>query len=49
MEAMIAECEQAFAEANAWTGNYRRRLRMAEDSLLEMARERLRGSVQALE
>ncbi|HZC03416.1 MAG TPA: hypothetical protein VE844_19310, partial [Gammaproteobacteria bacterium] len=44
MDAMIAECERALAEADAWTSQHRRRLRMAEDSLLRTAHECSRGS-----
>jgi argininosuccinate lyase len=45
MDAMIAECERALAEADAWTSQHHRRLRLAEDSLLRTAHERSRGSV----
>jgi argininosuccinate lyase len=40
VEAMIAQCEQALVEADAWTSQHRRRLRMAEDSLLQTAQTR---------
>ena len=39
MDAMLAECEQALAETNAWISDCRTRLRMAEDSLLRTAEE----------
>ena len=44
MDAMIAECERALADADAWTSQHHRRLRMAEDSLLRTAHECSRGS-----
>ena len=44
VEAMIAECERALAEADAWTRTCGRRLQMAEDSLLRTARECSRRS-----
>jgi argininosuccinate lyase len=44
VNAMIAGCERTLAEADAWTGRHRRRLRRAEDALLQTARERSRGS-----
>lgn len=40
MEAMIAECGRALAEADGWAGTCRRRLRMAADTLLRTVRER---------
>ena len=44
MDAMIAQCERAFAETDEWASDRRRRLRMAEDALLRMARECSHGS-----
>ncbi len=44
MEAMIAECEQALAETNAWASRHRGRLQMAEDALLRTARACVLGS-----
>jgi argininosuccinate lyase len=39
VEAMIDECERVLAEAKDWACQHRHSLRMAEDSLLRMARE----------
>ena len=44
VDAMIAQCEQILAKADAWTSDCRRQLQMAEDSLLRAARECLRGA-----
>ncbi len=44
IDAMIAECERALAEADTWAGNCGRRLRTAEDSLLRTARKCTRGA-----
>ncbi|MGH6635425.1 MAG: lyase family protein, partial [Gammaproteobacteria bacterium] len=44
METMIAQCERALTEADAWTSHHRRQLQMAEDSLLRTVQESLQGS-----
>jgi argininosuccinate lyase len=44
LDAMIGECERALAEVGTWIGDRRRRLRMAEDTLLCTARECCRTS-----
>ena len=44
VEAMIAECEQALAEADEWASTCHKRLRTAEDALLRTAHECCRGS-----
>jgi argininosuccinate lyase len=44
VEVMIAECGQALAEADDWMRTCRRRLRMAEDSLLRITRDYCRRS-----
>ncbi len=44
VDSMITQCEQTLMKADAWTTDCRQRLRMVEDSLLQMARECLRGS-----
>ncbi|MGH8554298.1 MAG: lyase family protein, partial [Gammaproteobacteria bacterium] len=45
VDAMIAQCEQILAKADAWTSDCRRQLQMAEDSLLRTAHECSRSSV----
>lgn len=44
IDAMIAQCERALAEADVWTSDCRLRLQMAEDSLLRTAHECSRSS-----
>ncbi|MGQ0593221.1 MAG: hypothetical protein ACT4QB_11400 [Gammaproteobacteria bacterium] len=44
INAMIAQCEQTLTETDAWTSQHRRRLRKAEDALLQTARARSPGS-----
>lgn len=44
VETMIAECEQALREAEAWTNRQFYRLRTAEESLLRTAHDSLQGS-----
>jgi argininosuccinate lyase len=44
VDAMIAECERALAEADAWTSQHHRRLRIAEDPLVRTAHECSRSS-----
>ena len=44
VDAMIVKCERALAETDAWTSNCRRRLRIAEDSLLRTTRAGALGS-----
>ena len=44
VDSMITQCEQTLMKANAWTTDCRQRLRMVEDSLLQMAHECLQGS-----
>jgi len=44
VEAMIVECERALAEADVWTSQHCRRLRMAKDTLLRTAHECLQDS-----
>jgi argininosuccinate lyase len=44
VDTMVAQCEQVLAEAEAWTSDCRRQLRMAKDSLLRTAHECSRSS-----